>query len=157
MSVIEFVSISNMGCHLSRGVSARDYAVVVFLLNQSLSIFTSRIMIFFFILQTTIHMLLELADSAILPYKLERFPKQIKNNMEILDKNNVTKILEENNASLKFVKAAIDEFEVATSDFMGEIKKVKERNNPLELRIMNDQMMHLERVFLLPRGNTKTE
>ena len=77
--------------------------------------------------------------------------------MEILDKNNVTKILEENNASLKFVKAAIDEFEVATSDFMGEIKKVKEGNNPLELRIMNDQMMHLERVFLLPRGNTKTE
>ena len=102
-------------------------------------------------------MLLELADSAILPYKLERFPKQIKNNMEILDKNNVTKILEENNASLKFVKAAIDEFEMSTSNFMSEIKKVKERNNPLELRIINDQMMHLERVFLLPRGNTKNE
>ena len=83
--------------------------------------------------------------------------KQLKDDMGILDKNNVTKKLEENNASLKFVKAAIDEFEMATSNFMGEIKKVKERNNPLELRIINDQMMHLERVFLLPRGNTKTE
>jgi hypothetical protein len=99
-------------------------------------------------------MLLELADSAILPYKLERFPKQLK---EMLDKNNVTKKLEENNASLKFVKAAIDEFETATSDFMGELLKVKERNNPLELRILNDQMMHLERVFLLPRGNNQIE
>ena len=102
-------------------------------------------------------MLLELADSVILPYKLERFPKQIKNNMEILDKNNVTKILEENNASLKFVKAAIDEFEMATANFMSEVKKVKERNNPLELRIINDQMMHLERVFLLPRGKDQNE
>ena len=86
-------------------------------------------------------MLLELADSAILPYKLERFPKQLKDNMEMFDKNNVTKILEENNASLEFVKAAIDEFETATSNFLGEILKVKERNNPLELRILNDQMI----------------
>ena len=102
-------------------------------------------------------MLLELADSAILPYKLEIFPKQLKDNMEMLDKNNITKKLEENNASLKFVKAAIDEFETATSNFLGEILKVKERNNPLELRILNDQMMHLERVFLLPRGNNQME
>ena len=65
----------------------------------------------------------------------------------------ITQKLEENGATLKFVKDAVNEFEKATSNFMGDIENVKQRNNPLEIRIINDQMMQLERVFLLPRGN----
>ena len=102
-------------------------------------------------------MLLELADSAILPYNLENFPKVLKETMDLLDEKNVTQKLEDNNASLKFVKEAINEFEMATSGFMAQIENVKKRNNILELRILNDQMMQLERVFLLPRGKYHNE
>ena len=97
-------------------------------------------------------MLLEMADSAVLPFKLENFPKVLKENMELLEKNDIARKMEENNASLKFASEAIDEFEEATLDFVKEIEKVKERKNPLELR-----MMHLERIFLLPRGVNQNE
>ena len=76
----------------------------------------------------------------------------MKEAMEKLEKNNVTQKLEENNVSLKFVKQAIDDFETATSNFKAQIENVVQSNNPMELRILNDQIMHLERMFLLPKG-----
>ena len=73
-----------------------------------------------------LHILLELADSAVLlPYKLEKFPKSMKDTMETFEKNNVTKKLEDNNASLKFVHEAIEEFELSTTKFMAKLEIVK--------------------------------
>ena len=77
----------------------------------------------------------------------------MKDALESLEKNNVTQKLEDNNASLKYVQKAIDDFEIAISNFLAQMKNVKESNNPMKQRILNDQMMHLERVFLLPKGN----
>ena len=77
------------------------------------------------ILQTSLHILLELADSAVLPYNLERFPKSMKDTMETFEKNNVTTKLEDNNASLKFVHEAIEEFELSTTKFMAKLEIVK--------------------------------
>ena len=94
----------------------------------------------------------ELADSAVLPYNLENFPKAMKETMDVLEKNNVTKLLEDNNASLKFVEQAIAEFETAASEFMAKLEDVKQSHNPMELRMINDQMMQLERVFMMPAG-----
>jgi len=102
--------------------------------------------------QTSLHILFELADSAVLPYNLENFPKAMKETMDILEKNNVTKLLKDNNASLKFVKEAIAEFETAASEFMAKLEDVKQSHNPIELRMINDQMMQLERVFMMPAG-----
>ena len=53
-----------------------------------------------------------------LPYNLEKFPKAMKDAMEAFEKNNITQKLEDNNASLKFVQSAIEEFEMATTKFM---------------------------------------
>ena len=72
--------------------------------------------------------------------------------MEKLEKNNVTQKLEENSVSLKFVQEAIDNFEKATTNFNAKIENVMQNDNPMELRILNDQIMHLERMFLLPEG-----
>ena len=72
--------------------------------------------------------------------------------MKAFEKNNITQKLEDNNASLKFVQSAIEEFEMATSKFMAKLNDVKQSHNPMELRIINDQIMHLERVFLMPSG-----
>jgi hypothetical protein len=55
-------------------------------------------------------------------------------------------------ASSQFVRSAIEEFEMATSKFMAKLNDVKQSHNPMELRIINDQIMHLERVFLMPGG-----
>ena len=93
-----------------------------------------------------------MADSAILPYNLDRFPKAMKDTMDTLDRFNVTKQLEENDASLKFVKAAISDFEKATAKFMGKLEELKTSQDPMKLRIANDQMMQLERVFNMPQG-----
>ena len=97
-------------------------------------------------------MLLELADSAILPYNLDRFPKAMKDAIESFDKFNVTQQLEANDASLRFVKNAVSDFEKATADFMVKLEDLKSSQNPMELRIANDQMMQLERVFNMPQG-----
>ena len=78
--------------------------------------------------------------------------KAMKDTMDVFEKNNVTKKLEENNASLKFVQAAIAEFEMAASKFMAKLEDIKQSHNPMELRMINDQMMQLERVFLMPAG-----
>ena len=72
--------------------------------------------------------------------------------MDAFDKNNVTRQLEDNNASLKYVKEAIKEFETAASEFMDRLEGVRQSHNPMELRMVNDQMMQLERVFLMPSG-----
>ena len=95
---------------------------------------------------------MEMADSSILPYNLDRFPKAMKDTLETFDKYNITQKLEENNASLKFVKEAVLDFEKATSKFMNRLEIIKSSEDPMELRIVNDQMMQLERIFNMPQG-----
>ena len=43
------------------------------------------------------------------------------------------------------------EFGAACSAFMDGLKDM-ERNNPIKLRMVNDQMMQLDRVFIIPGG-----
>ena len=76
----------------------------------------------------------------------------MKKAMETFKKNNITQKLEENDGSLNYVEAAISDFEMATTKFMAKLKDVKKSQNPLEHRIVNDQMMQLEKVFLMPAG-----
>ena len=76
----------------------------------------------------------------------------MKDAIESFDKFNITQQLEDNDASLKFVKAAVSDFEKATADFMVKLEDLKLSQNPMELRIANDQMMQLERVFNMPQG-----
>ena len=49
----------------------------------------------------------------------------MKDTMETFEKNNVTTKLEDNNASLKFVHEAIEEFELSTTKFMAKLEIVK--------------------------------
>ena len=102
--------------------------------------------------QSSMHMLMEMADSAVLPYNLKRFPDAMKDTMEKLEKNNVTKQLEDGGASLKFVKAAINDFAIAADKFTAKLEELKTSGDPMKLRIANDQLMQLERVFLMPSG-----
>ena len=105
------------------------------------------------LLQTSLHMLLELADSAILPYNIERFPKTMFEALETLEKSTVPQQLENFNSTLKFIKEAVIEFEKAAKNFMKHVHSFHDNDhNPVDLRMLNDQMMQLERVFNMPQG-----
>lgn len=90
-----------------------------------------------------------MADSALLPYNLERFPTAMQETLETFESNNVTQILESNGATLKHIQQAVKEFKAAVTDFLNNMDI---KDDPIKLRIANDQMMQLERVFYMPQG-----
>ena len=95
-----------------------------------------------------------MADSAILPYNLERFPKSMKETLDEFDSasTNVTSLLTKGDVTLKYIKDAVKEFEANTKLYMENLKEIKKNHDPMKLRIVNDQMMQLERVFNMPKG-----
>jgi hypothetical protein len=52
--------------------------------------------------------------------------------------------------TLRHLKDAVAQFDRFASDFMAKLAKANIRN-PMEIRIINDQLMQLERVFLMVR------
>ena len=60
------------------------------------------------------------------------------------------KLFEKNNVTLRHLKDAVTQFDRSASDFMAKLAKANVRN-PMEIRIINDQLMQLERVFLMVR------
>lgn len=103
--------------------------------------------------QTTIHALMELAESTVLPYNVEQLPKEMKNILESFDKANYTKKLNDNGVTLEHIEKAIDDFANATAKFRKSVEEDKTiRCDPMRLRMINDQMMQLERVFVMDGG-----
>ncbi len=67
--------------------------------------------------QSSTRMLLNLADSAVLPYNLQYFPEQMKKALLGLRESNVTKLLENNDATLTHLEEAVNDFERASEAF----------------------------------------
>ena len=67
---------------------------------------------------------------------------------------NVTKTLQENGVTLTYLKEAVDEFEIATKKFMQSLKDQESdiKSDPLKLRMINDQLMQMEKVFIMDGG-----
>lgn len=101
--------------------------------------------------QSSIHMLLNLADSMIIPYNLERFPEVMLDSLNKLRENNVTQLYQDNGASLSHLEQAVKNFAQASKEYMAKLKTM-EPSTPMELRMINDQLMQLERVFVIPEG-----
>ena len=101
--------------------------------------------------QTSMHMMLNLADSLILPYNLNHLSEAMVDSFEKFKSSGVESLLEENGATLKHLEAAVREFSSACSTFMEGLKGM-ERDDPIKMRMLNDQMMQLDRVFIIPAG-----
>ncbi len=101
--------------------------------------------------QTSIRMLMNLADSVVLPYNLEYFPRQMKASLAALRKNNVTKLLSDNDATATHLEEAVEEFSAASKTFTDRVGDL-DLSNPLVVRMLNDRLMQVERVFLMPGG-----
>ena len=72
--------------------------------------------------------------------------------LESFDSNNVTSLLQKGGVSLQYVKQAVKEFSDSTKLYMEKLHNVRNSHDPMDIRMANDQMMQLERVFNLPSG-----
>ncbi|KAG2469069.1 NALDL protein, partial [Polypterus senegalus] len=102
--------------------------------------------------RTAGNILLRLADSLILPFKASDYT-------ESLEKYSSTALevfgnkLAANGIKLDSIKEAVKQFKTASSKLEQEIQNVEkniEKNSPLKIRMINDQLMLLERAFLDP-------
>ncbi|XP_022369794.1 N-acetylated-alpha-linked acidic dipeptidase 2 isoform X2 [Enhydra lutris kenyoni] len=95
----------------------------------------------------------ELADSEIIPFNIEDYAKALKkyaSSIYNLSKKHDQQ-LRDHGISFDSLFSAVKNFSDAASDFHRRLTQVN-LNNPIALRIMNDQLMLLERAFIDPLG-----
>ena len=107
--------------------------------------------------QLGLHMLLNLAESKIMPLNPHHIGKELDKGVSSLIKENVTVKLTELGMEKpwKLVQESIEEFKIAVRKWSEKKEKCTKGNkkiNPYEMRSLNDQIMLLERTFLLDGG-----
>ena len=100
--------------------------------------------------EVTIHALMQMSESALLPFNVRLVPKAMQDTLKAFNQANVTQVLERNGASLKYVQEAVQEFQQVADNYMEKIEMDETlKTNPLKQRMINDQLMFLERTLLL--------
>ncbi|XP_039704277.1 N-acetylated-alpha-linked acidic dipeptidase 2 isoform X2 [Pteropus medius] len=95
----------------------------------------------------------ELADSPIIPFNIQDYAKALKNyatSIYNLSKKHDQQ-LRDHGVSFDSLFSAVKNFSEAALDFHRRLTEV-DLNNPIAIRIMNDQLMLLERAFIDPLG-----
>ena len=103
--------------------------------------------------QTSMYALMKMADSPLVPFNARLLPKSMQETLDTFERTNVTKTLKENGASLQYVKKAVMEFMTVCDEFMDMVERDDSlQKDPLRLRMVNDQLMHLDRTLLIDGG-----
>jgi len=107
--------------------------------------------------QLSTHMMLHLGEASVLPFTTQHLLYELEKALDNMVKNNVTKTLEANGAmsAYNLMTQKLQEFKSASIEWSRRRDNaVKDGviKDPLKLRMFNDQIMLLERVFLLPTG-----
>ncbi|KAB0406550.1 hypothetical protein E2I00_016133, partial [Balaenoptera physalus] len=95
----------------------------------------------------------ELADSKIIPFNIQDYAKTLENyatDIYSLSKK-YDQQLRDHQVSFDSLFSAVKNFSKSASDFHRRLSQV-DLNNPTAVRIMNDQLMFLERAFIDPLG-----
>ncbi|XP_074861685.1 aminopeptidase NAALADL1 [Carettochelys insculpta] len=102
--------------------------------------------------RTAGNVLLRLADSLVLPLNVSDYGEKLEELYGAAAQGDFLANLSANELSLGPLKAAIDRFKLAAADFNQRLAKLKEEASPspLQIRMVNDQIMLLERAFLNP-------
>eukprot|EP00096_Caligus_rogercresseyi_P010267 TRINITY_DN3682_c0_g1_i1.p1 TRINITY_DN3682_c0_g1~~TRINITY_DN3682_c0_g1_i1.p1 ORF type:complete len:743 (-),score=140.20 TRINITY_DN3682_c0_g1_i1:107-2335(-) len=96
---------------------------------------------------TSMHMLLRLADSAILPYDLREIPSDMNKGLsKLLDNEASSKILIPAGVNFKYLQSAINDFNDVVNAFMSSLEE--DISGPYALRALNDQLMYFQKAFL---------
>ncbi|XP_066957621.1 N-acetylated-alpha-linked acidic dipeptidase 2-like [Macrobrachium rosenbergii] len=92
------------------------------------------------------------ADSALIPYSLQQLSRAIEENLnKVKDKGKGATLLEIYD-KFPLLEESAHNFTTATAIFAQKLDSVKDTLDPVMLRAVNDQMMKLEQVFIMPRG-----
>ncbi|XP_037082814.1 N-acetylated-alpha-linked acidic dipeptidase 2-like isoform X2 [Pollicipes pollicipes] len=92
-----------------------------------------------------------LADDPVIPFNVVNYATYLQKSFETVH-TTFGALLEENGASLRYVKAAIDDFAEAASHFHDHFLRLLDLDNPLAVRQANDILMGVERSFVDPHG-----
>ncbi|XP_067682575.1 N-acetylated-alpha-linked acidic dipeptidase 2-like [Haliotis asinina] len=91
-----------------------------------------------------------LADALVLPYNVSDYGVMLEQSRVELD-NNHGELLRQRIANYSALKRNIEDFQTVADDFMKQMTTIN-KNDPLAIRKVNDQMMQLERAFIDPAG-----
>ncbi|XP_036058626.1 aminopeptidase NAALADL1 [Onychomys torridus] len=96
--------------------------------------------------------LLRLSDSLFLPLNVSDYSETLHSFLEAAQKGLGT-LLEQHNISLSPLVTAVENFKTAAAALVERISRLQKNSpNPLQVRMVNDQLMLLERAFLNPRA-----
>ena len=108
--------------------------------------------------QLGMHMMLQMAESALLPLATRHFVAEVKKGIKDFEKKGTAKKLRDAGLDepYKTLNASINEF-AAASHMWTMRKNAMQRwsmlaDDPLKARMINDQIMKFERVWILPKG-----
>ncbi|XP_069422526.1 N-acetylated-alpha-linked acidic dipeptidase 2 [Ovis canadensis] len=95
----------------------------------------------------------ELADAKIIPFNIQDYAKTLENYARSIYNSSRTheQACRSHGVSFESLFSAVKNFSEAASDFHRRLSQV-DLNNPIAVRIMNDQLMFLERAFIDPLG-----
>ncbi|XP_031560435.1 aminopeptidase NAALADL1-like [Actinia tenebrosa] len=95
--------------------------------------------------------LLDLSDSEVLPFNVTRFAKSVQNAFKTLKNSTHSKRI--NVMQMAYLEKAVKSFVDMTKAFeFAKSRLTRQQKNPLVLRMLNDQMLGLEKIFLSPNA-----
>ncbi|CAF0953290.1 unnamed protein product [Adineta steineri] len=89
-----------------------------------------------------------LTDIDLLPFNPERYHEAL------VDLLTLTKSVAPQSINFTSLQIAIDQFKNAATQFNYRVQTTLDKSNPIQLRIVNDQLMQVERAFQNPLGNS---
>jgi len=94
---------------------------------------------------------LEAADTPMLPFNLKDYKVALKGSLDALDKNYL-KLLQKDNITLEYLKREVETFSKNADAFEKKKAQASDMQDFAKLRRLNDQMMNMERAFIWPFG-----
>ncbi|KAM4845962.1 aminopeptidase NAALADL1 [Thomomys bottae] len=102
--------------------------------------------------RTAVSVLLRLSDSFFLPLNVSDYSETLRSFLTAAQ-DHLETLLAEHNISLRPLVTAVEKFETAAAALIQHIAALQSSSpDPLQVRIVNDQLMLLERAFLNPRA-----
>ena len=96
--------------------------------------------------------LLRLADNSLLPMNsVADYPIVLNRSLKFIE-DTFSALLQSRNISLEFLRNAVNNFEKASMNFQKHLESYKDEEDFRKLRILNDQMIQVEKAFLYPDG-----
>ncbi|XP_074087753.1 aminopeptidase NAALADL1 [Macrotis lagotis] len=98
--------------------------------------------------QTAANILLRLSDSLLLPFSIGDYSETLRSFLQAAQ----NAFLGQQNINLGPLVSAVERFERAVAELEKRIEALQSLSDPLQVRMVNDQLMLLERAFLNPRA-----